>query len=83
MNDPDYTVNIQALVDKYNLKAMSFVRMCGVSVSYAYKLMGGEKPGLDICWKIYTGLWQNGYDITFSDVVMIHNGTRDDGKDAR
>ena len=71
--DDDFETTINQYVAKQGFTAMDLVRMCGVAVMTAYKITRGDgKLELGTILQVTQGLRRAGYDISFSDVVTIH-----------
>lgn len=79
MGPVTYNVQVPELAEQLGLGAMDLVRLCGVAVMTAYKLIDkeeGKNISLDTCWKIYTGLKKNnitinGREIVWNDIVRF------------
>lgn len=66
-----YQVKIGDLAKRLGIQPMDLVRKIGVSTNIAYTAMRNETITLDMCYRIYKGLREMGYDIRWEDVVEI------------
>lgn len=63
---------LRSFLESHNLTAMHLVRLTGISVSSAYKIInGGNVKDLDVLYRIYKGLRNSGYTVTWKDITGI------------
>ena len=65
-----HTRLLSNLLAQNKIGAMDLVRLAGVAVSTAYKMTKGrDVHDFDVFYKVYHGLRNAGYELTWEDIV--------------
>jgi len=66
------TTGIKAFMDRESLGAMDLVRYCNIAVSSAYKIAKAQSlPDLNVIYRVYMGLKEAGYQVTWAELTGI------------
>jgi predicted transcriptional regulator len=64
------TERLSQYLSEREIGAMDLVRLAGIAVSTAYRIKNSEDLyDLDVFYNIYTALKENGYEITWEQIV--------------
>lgn len=64
--------NLKEFIEQAGITPMGLVRICGISVTSAYKIAKGQPMSdLNVLYKVYSGLKAAGHEVTWVQITGI------------